>query len=97
MNAAEHISRILDVLYSEYISYGTDETVIWYTKSFDLSQIETMIIDYNLSLVEYLTINEVDEYTLSWGDNKKTIIITTSSAVFRTVKETLNPKLSLIN
>ena len=97
MNIGKHINRILDVLYHEYISYGMEETVVWYTKSFDLSQIKTMMIEYNISLVENLTINMVDEHTLSWGDNKRKIMITTSILSYNDIEEGDNPKMVIFN
>jgi hypothetical protein len=97
MNIGKHINRILDVLYHEYISYGMEENVMWCTKSFDLIQIKTMIFEYNISLIENLSINEVDEHTLSWGDNKRNIVITTSVSSFNDISKRDNPKMVIFN
>lgn len=77
----QHILKLIDFLYNEVISAGGDGDSLWYSRYYDINEIEKVLAEYNSQLKFPWQIN-LSGKTIQWGENQEWVIITNDEQVY---------------
>jgi len=73
---------LLDFLYHSVLSEGGDGDALWYTRFYDLDDIQKIVEEYNDDYAIRWKIKREGNF-LTWGDNQEWIFITDDEDTFK--------------
>lgn len=89
----ENNEKVLDLIFTSIISEGGDGDAVWLSKYTDLSDIITIIDEYDKKNNTGWEIQKKENYLL-WGINQEYAIITNDKNFFKSQSNNINLKLN---
>jgi hypothetical protein len=77
-----HIFSLLEFLHDEVMSSGGDGDALWYTRFYDIRDIERIVRDYNDEHSIGWDVDTVDDNTINWGIDQEWVTITNDLKTF---------------
>lgn len=81
---AQHLTKIIDFLYSEVIRSGGDGDALWYSEYYNVKDILPLIEQYNNSLkFKWEIAHDEERQIINWGQGQEGVIITNDEDIYK--------------